>query len=377
MMTSIPFQRGTALTFDMAVVVASSNLLYTGLVKADFNISKDGAAFAALNASSTVTEIGTTGIYTIVLDAATDATCDRFIIRCTQATAAQRPTMGRSKIQLQQVDIKGSFSGVGSAPVLVENTNIATDSHAVSFIINGTNAVTNAGLAFLGRLSGTITFNNGHGVTFSKFANNSAGLYFDGCNYAIGANDCFSALVGFTGSPGAAGGKLVKYATLSSTAPTGPILDFTGLTVAQLVDWTCTPASSNPIARITAGGAGSAVEIRNSSSGAALAVKNTGTGDGALLQSASSTTGYALNLDMGTVGMFGMRIDGPFPETTGAVSGLDFFACIGRMLADQLNKHTLDKDTQVATTFKRDGTTTLHTRNVSDDGSVQTVGALP
>lgn len=373
MLSMITFERAATFTFDLPVKVGSTNLLYTGLAKADFNISKDGAAFAALNASSTVTEIGTTGVYVIVLHASTDATCDRFVIRCTQATASQDSVIvGRSQHSMSKLRINSAVNDVAGsgiandAPLYIGNTT-ATGGNAAVKIAYATSGGNNQ--------SSGILIQSAAGWGAGIFVSNSATGIELSCLRGI-QQDWGTTMFYIAGSPGAAGGKFCQWATLGGTAPTGPIIDLgPSMTVAQLIDWTSTPASSKPVARIIAGGAGAALELRNSSTGQALLVNNTGTGDAGKFVAAGSA-GYALNLDQTTADTFGMRIDGPWPETTGSVASLDFFGAMGRILGDQLGLHTLNKTTQVATTYKRDGVTTLQSRAVADDGTTQTVGAV-
>ncbi len=453
----ISFERGRATTFDIGVASSTTGAPLTGKAKADFNISKDGGAFAALNASSTVTEIAN-GFYKITLDATTDATCDRFIVACVAASIQVSAVIGASQWEFSKVRIESS--------VTTANGNLQpTD--APLFIKNNASGIVTATAMMLETAA---TSNYTHNIYLAHFGGWGAGVTIQ--NSAKGVVfSCATAMeqawgtrfVYITGTPGAAGGKLVEYGTLGGTAPTGPIFDFgASMTAAKVVDFTSTPASSAPVVRFTSGGAGPAVEFKNTSTGPALNVANSSSGDsitvsaagaGTALKISNASTGdalaataagagtaakisntstgiaanilsngagdalkinntstgnavevvaagagigvlvnnsstgdavkftaagasaYALNLDMGTAGAFGVRLDAAgWPETTGAVAGLDFFGAVGRMLADHFNVHSIDRVTQTQTTTKRDGVTTLNTRTLSDDGTTQIVG---
>lgn len=358
-MNTLSFERGRTTTFDLFVASSTTGAPLTGKVKADFQISKDGAAFAALNASTTVTEIGQ-GVYAVVLHASTDATCDRFVVTCVAASTTCAPVFGRSQWEFSKVRIESSVStqdGSGratDAPLFVSNTYA------------GSNGMGAAMFQYAG------AGNNANGIYIANFAGWGNGIGIN--NSAIGISlACTKGIdqtwgttfLSISGSPGATGGKLVTWQTLGGTAPTGPIFDFgASMGGAKIVD--ATFAAAAPIFRLTSSNAQPLVNLINSSTGDV--VKLTATGAAA----------YALNLDHANAAGFCIRIDGNWPLSAVARTGWEGQNEIAYALASGLptNRTELSRADNAVKVYQPDGTTLASTRGVTDDGATSAVAQV-
>lgn len=325
-------------TFDTAGAVVAA------LTTPDTEISKDGGAFAdCTNEATAVSD----GLQYIDLTA-TETNADRIAIIVKAANAAYTPTviLSDAVLELSQVNVQGSVTG---SVVNIVNSLLNSGGRGIDIAATGGHVITvtahsasTNGINMVGSFRGSHAINTTQWLGAGFCSNgNDIGISFTGCGDGISIVGNSRKMVNATHAISAHPGIMISGTSINRFPLIHIVGESTGNVPAVMIETVPT-------------GGGNAIELKT-----------------------RNYVSFSLSLNHANATGQCINFGGYLPEPTMPIDKdtWTIMDALGFIAATMANRTTLNKDTLTHTLFKRDNSSTLVTRAVSDDGTTQSMSA--